>query len=57
MPKFSNGKITSTAVLYSRGVPPEHSRSFARIAMLNFSTLKSIYRHRNNATFLRTSKN
>ena len=57
MPKFSNGKITSTAVLYSRGVLPEHSRSFARIAMLNFSTLKSIYRHRNNSAFFRTPKN
>ena len=45
MPKFSNGKNTSTSVLYSRGVP-QNSKLFARIAMQNFSTLKAIFRYR-----------
>jgi hypothetical protein len=43
MPKFSNGKITSNAIFYNRGVPPTE-KYFALIASLNFSMVKQIAR-------------
>jgi len=44
MPRFSNGKITSTAIFYNRGVP-NTAKYFAWIASQNFSTVKQIYRY------------
>jgi hypothetical protein len=44
MPKFSNGKITSSVIFYNRGVPND-SKYFAWLASQNFSTIKTIYRY------------
>jgi hypothetical protein len=44
MPKFSNGKITSSAVLYDRGVPQDNKR-FALIASLNYGMLRQVVRY------------
>jgi hypothetical protein len=44
MPKFSNGKITSTALLYNRGVPQDMKR-FALIAGQNYSMLRQVVRY------------
>lgn len=44
MPKFSNGKITSNAILYSRGVPP-NARRFAYVASLNYGMLRQVARY------------
>jgi hypothetical protein len=43
MPKFSNGKITSSVIFYNRGVPPSDI-FFARYASQNFSAIKQISR-------------
>jgi hypothetical protein len=47
MPKFSNGKITTSSILYNRGVPPSDQR-FVYIASMNYSMLKQniIYNRR-----------
>ena len=44
MPKFSNGKITSSALFYNRGVPND-AKYFAWIASQNFSAVKQIARY------------
>jgi hypothetical protein len=44
MPKFNNGKITSTSVLYNRGVPQDMTR-FAFIASLNYGMLRQVARY------------
>jgi hypothetical protein len=41
MPKFSNGKITSSVIFYDRGVPPSE-KLFAWYAGQNFSVIKQI---------------
>lgn len=41
MPKFSNGKITSSVIFYNRGVPPSE-KLFAWYAGQNFSVIKQI---------------
>lgn len=48
MPKFNNGKITSSVIFYNRGVP-QSAKNFGTIASLNYSMLKqlSIYNRRN----------
>jgi hypothetical protein len=40
---FNNGKVTSSIVLYTRGVP-QRDRRFAWIACQNFSMIKQIAR-------------
>lgn len=50
MPKFSNGRITSSVIFYNRGVP-NSSKNFGRLASLNYSMLKQlIVYNRNNGT-------
>lgn len=41
MPKFSNGKITSSVIFYNRGVP-NSAKDFGRLASLNYSMLKQL---------------
>jgi hypothetical protein len=48
MPKFSNGKITSSVIFYNRGVPAA-ATNFGMYASLNYSMLKQlIIYNRNN---------
>jgi hypothetical protein len=44
MTKFNSGKITSSVILYNRGVPP-NDRRFAYIASLNYGMLRQVARH------------
>lgn len=43
MPKFNNGKITSSVIFYDRGVPP-NDKNFGFYASLNYSMLRQIVR-------------
>jgi hypothetical protein len=47
MPKFSNGKITTSSILFSSGVP-QNDRRFVYVASMNYSMLKQniIYNRR-----------
>ena len=47
MPKFSNGKITTSSILYNRGVPSSDQR-FVYVASMNYGMLKQsiIYNRR-----------
>ena len=47
MPKFSNGKITSSVIFYNRGVPSSAS-NFGRLASLNYSMLKQLIAYNRN---------
>ncbi len=44
MTKFNNGKITTSASLYNRGVPPNQN-NFVLIASLNYGMLRQIARY------------
>lgn len=41
MPKFSNGKITSSVIFYNRGVP-DSNKNFGRLVTVNYSMLKQL---------------
>lgn len=43
MPKLNNGKITSSAIFYNRGVTP-NQKFFGLVAAMNFSMIKQIAR-------------
>ena len=43
MPKFSSGKITSSIIIYDRGVPPT-GNSFGIYPTINFEILKRLRR-------------
>ena len=47
MPKFSNGKITTSSILFNRGVPLNDQR-FVYVVSMNYSMLKQniIYNRR-----------
>jgi len=47
MPKFSNGKVTTSSILYNRGVPLNDQR-FVYVASMNYGMLKQniIYNRR-----------
>jgi len=47
MPKFSNGKITSSVIFYNRGVP-NNDKNFAWVAGQNYSLVKQIYTYNKN---------
>ena len=47
MPRFSNGKITSSVIFYNRGVPND-AKNFAYLASQNYSLVKQIYTHNKN---------
>ena len=44
MPKFNNGKITSTAIFYNRGIP-NSLKSFGKLASINYEMLRIISRN------------
>ena len=44
MPKFNNGKITSSSVLYNRGVSQDNKR-FAFMASQNYGMLRQVVRY------------
>jgi hypothetical protein len=44
MPKFSNGKITSSVLFYNRGVDPSQ-KLFAWYAGQNFSVIKQLAKY------------
>ena len=44
MPKFSNGKITSSVIFYDRGVP-ETLKSFGKLTTINYQMLRQIARN------------
>jgi hypothetical protein len=44
MTKFNNGKITSTSVLYNRGVPSTE-KNFALLASINYAMLRQVARY------------
>lgn len=39
MPKFSNGKITSSVIFYNRGIP-KTDKTFGAYASINYEMLK-----------------
>jgi hypothetical protein len=41
MPKFNNGKITSSVIFYNRGIP-NSDKNFGRLASVNYSMLKQM---------------
>lgn len=43
MPKFNNGKITSSVIFYNRGVPNTF-KSFGKLTTINYSMLRQIVR-------------
>ncbi len=53
MPKFNNGKVTSSVIFYNRGVP-QSAKNFGTVAAMNFSMLKQliIFNKRNGNTTL-----
>jgi hypothetical protein len=44
MPKFSNGRVTTSSILYNRGVP-NYSPNFSTAICANYEILKSVYRY------------
>jgi hypothetical protein len=44
MTKFSNGKLTTSSILYNRGVPPDQ-KYFVLLASLNYSALRLVAIH------------
>jgi len=44
MPKFSNGKVTSSVIIYNRGVPNSNN-SFGRLAAVNYTMLRQVARN------------
>jgi len=44
MTKFNNGKITTTAMLYNRGVPPSQ-QNFVLLASINYGMLRQVVRY------------
>lgn len=41
MPKFNNGRITSSVIFYDRGVP-NSAKDFGRLTNVNYSMLKQL---------------
>jgi hypothetical protein len=48
MPKFSNGKITSSALFYNRGVP-NSVKNFGKLTTVNYSMLKQLIIYNRNS--------
>lgn len=48
MPKFSNGKITSSALFYNRGVPSS-AKNFGNLTTVNYSMLKQLMIYNKNS--------
>ena len=44
MPKFNNGKVTSSVIFYNRGVP-ESFKPFGRLTTINYTMLRTIVRN------------
>lgn len=48
MPKFSNGKITSSVIFYNRGVP-NSAKNFGKLTSVNYSMLKQLMIYNKNS--------
>ena len=48
MPKFSNGKITSSVIFYNRGVP-DSAKNFGKLVTVNYSMLKQLIIYNRNS--------
>lgn len=44
MPKFNNGKVTSSVIFYNRGVPNSF-KPFGKLTTINYEMLKQIARN------------
>ncbi len=44
MSKFNNGKITSSAIIYNRGIPNTF-RSFGKFTTINYAMLRQVARN------------
>lgn len=44
MPKFNNGKITSSVIFYNRGVP-NTAKYFGKLTTINYQMLRQIARN------------
>ena len=44
MPKFNNGKITSSVIFYNRGVP-NTDKYFGKLSTINYGMLRQIVRN------------
>lgn len=44
MPKFSNGKITTNAIVYNRGIP-NSSKDFGTLTTINYEMLRQIAKY------------
>ena len=44
MPKFNNGKMTTSVIFYNRGVP-NNFHSYGFLTNVNYEMLKTIARH------------
>lgn len=44
MPGFSNGKVTTSVILYNRGVPNSF-KQFGRLTTINYSMLRQVARN------------
>lgn len=44
MPKFNNGKITSSAIFYNRGIPNSF-KSFGKLTTVNYSMVRQVARN------------
>jgi hypothetical protein len=44
MPKFNNGKITSSVIFYNRGVP-NTAKNFGKLTTINYEMLRIIARN------------
>ena len=44
MPKFNNGKITSSVIFYNRGVP-NTEKNFGKLTTINYQMLRQVARN------------
>jgi hypothetical protein len=48
MPKFCNGKITSSVIFYNRGIP-NSAKNFGKFTTVNYSMLKQLMIYNKNS--------
>jgi len=44
MPKFNNGKITSSVIFYNRGIP-NTAKYFGKLTTINYGMLRQVVRN------------
>jgi len=50
MPRLSNGKITTSAIFYNRGVPP-NAKNFGTYVAVNYEMVRQVARFLHLCTF------